>query len=193
MPFDFQKSLIKVQGNKTYLPVAARVVWFREQCPDWGIDTEIVEYNHEKQYAVFRARIYNNEGKLIATGTKKEDVRGFPDYGEKAETGSIGRALALCGFGTQFSPDLDEGTDRLIDSPQLSKESKTSKATRKKNPEPETVVDGYWGDHPVTGEMVFFEQNPDSTFTILGEDGEKHPDQTQPDLEIPEVEDDKFA
>ena len=31
----------------------------------------------------------------------------------------MGRALALCGFGTQFSPELDEvGGGRLADSPQ---------------------------------------------------------------------------
>ncbi len=35
---------------------------------------------------------------------------------EKSETGAIGRALALCGFGTQFTPELDEG-ERLADSP----------------------------------------------------------------------------
>ena len=118
MAFDFKKSLIKVQGGRTYLPVSARIVWFREEHPDWGIETEVVEINHEKQYAVFRARIYNAEGKLMATGTKKEDVKGFGDFIEKAETGSVGRALALCGFGTQFSPELDEvGGGRIVDSP----------------------------------------------------------------------------
>ena len=119
MAFDFKRHLIKVQGGRTYLPVSARIVWFREQHPDWGVITEAVEINHEKQYAVFRATIFNAEGKIMATGTKKEDVKGFGDYMEKAETGSVGRALALCGFGTQFSPELDEvGGGRLADSPQ---------------------------------------------------------------------------
>ncbi len=118
MAFDFKKSLIKVQGGQTYLPVSARIVWFRQEHPDWGIHTEPVEINHEKQYAVFRATIYNADGKLMATGTKKEDVKGFGDFMEKAETGAVGRALALCGFGTQFSPDLDEvGRGRFADSP----------------------------------------------------------------------------
>jgi len=85
MAFDFKKSLIKVQGGQTYLPVSARIVWFRQEHPDWGIHTEPVEINHEKQYAVFRATIYNADGKLMATGTKKEDVKGFGDYMEKAE------------------------------------------------------------------------------------------------------------
>ncbi len=119
MAFDFKRHLIKVQGGRTYLPVSARIVWFRQEHPDWSIETEAVEINHEKQFAVFRARICDGDGKLMATGTKKEDVKGFGDFIEKAETGSVGRALALCGFGTQFSPDLDESTaGRFADSPQ---------------------------------------------------------------------------
>ena len=119
MAFDFKRHLIKVQGGRTYLPVSARIVWFRQEHPDWSIETEAVEINHEKQYAIFRARICDGDGKLMATGTKKEDVKGFGDFIEKAETGSVGRALALCGFGTQFSPDLDESAaGRFADSPQ---------------------------------------------------------------------------
>ena len=119
MAFDYKKSLIKVQGGRTYLPVSARLVWFREEHPDWGIITDPLEINHEKQYAVFKATIFNAEGKVMAMGTKKEDVKGFGDYIEKAETGSVGRALAMCGYGTQFSPELDEtGAGRFADSPQ---------------------------------------------------------------------------
>ena len=119
MAFDFKRHLIKVQGGRTYLPVSARIVWFRQEHPDWSIETEAVEINHEKQYAIFRARICDGDGKLMATGTKKEDVKGFGDYIEKSETGAVGRALALCGFGTQFSPDLDESAaGRFADSPQ---------------------------------------------------------------------------
>lgn len=124
MAFDFRKSLIKVQGGRLYLPVSARLVWFREVYPGWGIETEPVAIDTEKQYAIFRARIYNEAGKLMAMGTKMENVKGFPDYLEKAETGSVGRALALCGFGTQFEPDIDfkvssdgPGDPHLVDSP----------------------------------------------------------------------------
>ncbi len=85
MTFDFKRHLIKVQGGRTYLPVSARIVWFRQEHPDWSIETEAVEINHEKQYAIFRARICDGDGKLMATGTKKEDVKGFGDYIEKAE------------------------------------------------------------------------------------------------------------
>jgi hypothetical protein len=105
MKFDPSKYVIKVQG-KQYLPVSARLIWFREEHPDWGIVTEIVEINNEEKYAIFRANIFNEEGRVIATATKKEDVKGFGDWIEKSETGSVGRALAMCGYGAQFEPDL---------------------------------------------------------------------------------------
>ncbi|WP_395145599.1 hypothetical protein [Armatimonas sp.] len=112
MSFDPKRYLIKVQGNREYLPVSARLIWFRSEHPDWGIVTEAVEINHEKQFAVFRASIFNEEGRLIATATKKEDVKGFGDFIEKAETGSVGRALAMCGYGAQFAPELEENGPR---------------------------------------------------------------------------------
>jgi hypothetical protein len=52
----------------------------------------------------------------MATATKMENVRGFPDYLEKSETGAVGRALAFCGYGTQFAPELEE-SNRLADAP----------------------------------------------------------------------------
>lgn len=112
MAFDPKRYVIKVQGGREYLPVSARLIWFRNDHPDWGIVTEAVEINHEKQYSIFRATIFNEEGRLIATATKKEDVKGFGDYIEKAETGSVGRALAMCGYGAQFAPELEESAPR---------------------------------------------------------------------------------
>jgi uncharacterized membrane protein YgcG len=115
--FDPTSHFIKVQGGKMYLPVPARVMWFRKEHPDWSIVTEPVEINLEKQYAIYRASILDTEGRVIATATKMENVKGFGDYLEKAETGSVGRALAYCGYGTQFAEDLDEGTNRIADAP----------------------------------------------------------------------------
>ena len=40
----------------------------------------------------------------------------FADYLEKAETRAVGRALAMCGYGTQFAPELEE-RERIVDSP----------------------------------------------------------------------------
>ena len=48
--------------------------------------------------------------------SKKETEVGFPDYIEKAETGAVGRALAMCGYGTLQAPEFDEG-ERIADAP----------------------------------------------------------------------------
>lgn len=105
--------LIKLKG-KDYLEVKYRLVWFREEKPDWSIESELVHFSDK--IAVSRATIKDPAGRIVAMGHKMETPQGFSDYIEKAETGSIGRALALIGYGTQFAPDLDEG-DRIVDAP----------------------------------------------------------------------------
>ena len=116
MSFDVNAHLITVQGGKLYLKVADRLVWFREEKPLWSIETEPVEVDIAAGYAVFKAHIKDETGRIIGEGTKMENKQGFPDYLEKAETGSIGRALLTCGYGTAFAPELDEG-ERLADAP----------------------------------------------------------------------------
>lgn len=101
--------------KKEYLQVQWRLVWFREEHPTWTIDTKILTVN--ETVALARAEIRDETGRIIGTGHKTETPTGFPDYVEKAETGAIGRALAIIGFGTQFaSDDLDEG-HRIVDAP----------------------------------------------------------------------------
>ena len=113
--------LLNLKG-KEYLQVMHRIQWFREEHPTGIIKTTMLAMNGEgtAEYAVFKAEIYidTERGPLcVASGHKKETRGGFEDFIEKAESGSIGRALAMCGFGTQFAADdLDEG-DRLADSP----------------------------------------------------------------------------
>jgi hypothetical protein len=102
--------------GKDYIQVAWRIVWMREEHPDWSIETEFVY--QDAQSALAKATIKDAAGRILATSHKEESLKDFPaGYREKAETGSIGRALALCGYGTQFAPDLDEG-ERIVDSPQ---------------------------------------------------------------------------
>lgn len=101
--------------GKDYLQVAHRLVWFREEHPDWSIETEYVALTDQSAFA--KAVIKDQSGRVIATSHKEESLKDFPaGYREKAETGAIGRALALCGYGTQFEPELDEGS-RVVDSP----------------------------------------------------------------------------
>jgi hypothetical protein len=101
--------------GKDYLEVKYRLVWFREVHPLFTIETTIV--NLSEKAAVVKAVIKDETGRVLATSHKSETEKGFFDFMEKAETGAIGRALALLGFGTQFCADeLDEG-ERIVDSP----------------------------------------------------------------------------
>ncbi|MCW5933987.1 MAG: hypothetical protein KIT45_06755 [Fimbriimonadia bacterium] len=114
--FNPRDHLIKVKGGQEYLPVSARLVWFRDERPEWSIETEPHLIDLDKRVAVFRSTVRDEQGRVIATATKMETGSDFGDFLEKAETGSVGRALAMCGFGTQFAPELLEG-ERLVDSP----------------------------------------------------------------------------
>ena len=106
--------LLNLKG-KDYLPVAQRLVWFREEKPLWGIETSFLAL--EADFAIAKAEVKDEAGRVIASAHKREDAKHFPDFMEKAETGAIGRALAEVGYGTQFAPELDE-EDRIVDSPQ---------------------------------------------------------------------------
>jgi hypothetical protein len=113
--------LLNLKG-KEYLQVAHRLVWFREAHPAGILKTTMMAHQGEgnAEYAVFKTEVYvdTERGPMcIATGHKKETRGDFPDFIEKCETGSIGRALALAGFGTQFTGDeMNEG-NRLADAP----------------------------------------------------------------------------
>ncbi len=102
----------KVQTD--YLPVAPRIAWFRREHPDLSIITKAVLSANKA--VVMKAIIKDATGRVIATARKKETEIGFPDYIEKAETGAVGRALAMCGYGTLQAPEFDEG-ERLADAP----------------------------------------------------------------------------
>jgi hypothetical protein len=102
-----------------YLPVAARIAWFRRDHPDWSIITKAEQL--ASKGVVMKATIRNADKRIIATARKKETEIGFPDYIEKAETGAVGRALAMCGYGTLQAPEFDEG-ERIADSPIEKKE-----------------------------------------------------------------------
>lgn len=102
------------QTETDYLPVAARIARFRREHPDWSIITKTIQLANKA--VLMKAIVKNAAGRVISTARKKETEIGFPDYIEKAETGAVGRALALCGYGTLQAPEFDE-QERLADSP----------------------------------------------------------------------------
>lgn len=110
--FNPNERLMDLKG-KQYLQVMWRLVWFRDEKPDWCIDTKLESLSDT--HAVFSAKIYDDEGRMKSAGYGSESVKDFRDFIEKAETKAVGRALAMLGYGTQFAPEMDEG-ERIVDS-----------------------------------------------------------------------------
>ena len=112
-----REHMMSLQG-KDYLPVAARVVWMRQEHPEWSISTSFQVLG---DVAHMRAEIRDGAGALLASAHKRIRGQGegrgpaaqFPV--ETSETGAVGRALAFCGYGT-LAGDLDEGED-IADAP----------------------------------------------------------------------------
>jgi len=113
---------VRFEETETYyLPVAARIAWFRKDHPYWSILTKAVQLADKA--IVMKVIIKDMTESIIATARKKETEIGFPDYIEKAESGAIGRALAMCGYRTLQAPEFNE-EERLADSPVEKAESK---------------------------------------------------------------------
>ncbi len=146
MTFNPERHLMELSG-KSYLEVKWRLVWFRQECPNGTIDTEEVQVDLDREveaevptgnwipnpqkpgrkmpekimkqargYARFRAVVTDGKGGR-ATATKSENAASFPDFIEKAETGAVGRALAMLGYGTQFTGDELSEEHRIVDAP----------------------------------------------------------------------------
>ncbi len=119
MAFDPNAHLRNLKGQM-YLDVKWRLLWLREDHPNARISTDLVTYREDQQMWVFKAVVIIPD-KGSATGHGQETERDFPAGAcEKAETKSIGRALAALGYGTQFALDRDASEsdgDRPADSP----------------------------------------------------------------------------
>jgi hypothetical protein len=127
--------------DEDYLEVRWRLVWFRDRFPHGSIVTEEVEVDldrvvtiqtttydeetHKREttsktgtgYARYKTTVTDGEGG-VATGYGTENAAAFADYVERAETRSIGRALAALGVGTQFigqeMTELDHVADDTV-------------------------------------------------------------------------------
>ena len=110
--------LLNLKG-KEYLTVAQRIRWFREENPLGRIDTDCITFTNSEAHfrAIISIKAADGTYIKLADANKYETKQGFPDYLEKAQTGAVGRALALCGYGTQFCADELEEGERLADSP----------------------------------------------------------------------------
>lgn len=132
-----QMTSMDIKG-KDYVLVNQRVKAFRLVYPDGKILTNMVR--NENGVCVFRAEIYDGEGKLLATGTAYEKENGSfinkTSYIENCETSSIGRALGFCGFGIDASiASYEEVSNAMLNQ---KKPAKTTKKTQAKKEEKAT-------------------------------------------------------
>lgn len=125
--------MLEMRGGAKYLPARRRVQWMRQEPdphPEWTIKTTLVNFVMgdpksvrkngpmtvmDGGFAMFKAEIFDEYGRLISTGHAQEFSENFGDYTEKCETSAVARALALAGYGTESALDLDEGF--IADSP----------------------------------------------------------------------------
>lgn len=93
--------------GKDYLQVAHRIVWMREEKPDWTIETTI--HTLTPEVAVVMCEISDPTGKVLSKAHKMQTAKGFPGgFLEKAESGAVGRALAFLGYGTAHAQELED-------------------------------------------------------------------------------------
>jgi len=162
-PNGTELELIKLKG-KDYMLVAQRLIWFTEVTKCYSIDSQFLHIDDDQTVCRTTVTIYNEATKEVVrqvSATKRETKKDFPDHTEKAETGSLGRALAMLSFGTaQALADFDEITNsdgkvvtRLADAP-LSGISKVSEVTKSEPVEKELPKTGGGGGFKKTTKVV---------------------------------------
>jgi hypothetical protein len=112
MTFNPQEHIMNMRG-KDYLEVKWRIVWFRDAHPNGAIITDLANTDP----VLMKATVLDETGRILGTGfgtPKTQGVAAGRPF-EGAETAAIGRALAIAGFGTQFTGE-DEG-EHIADSP----------------------------------------------------------------------------
>lgn len=91
--------------TKEYAEVAQRLKAYRTVYPAGTIITEMV--SNENGICVFRAKVFDEESNLLATGTASENQKASfinqTSYIENCETSAVGRALGIAGFGIDTS------------------------------------------------------------------------------------------
>lgn len=91
--------------GKGYAEVNQRIKAFRMVNPNGTLRTKLVK--DENGICTFRSYVYDENGKLLATGTaqEREDSSFINEtsYIENCETSSLGRALGIAGYGIDTS------------------------------------------------------------------------------------------
>lgn len=91
--------------GKEYAEVNQRIKAFRMIYPQGSLPTELL--SNENGVCIFKASVFTDDGKLLATGTAYEKENSTfinkTSYIENCETSALGRALGIAGFGIDTS------------------------------------------------------------------------------------------
>ena len=102
--------------GKNYAEVNQRIKAFRMVYPTGTIETNMI--SNENGIVIFRADIYDENNRLLATGTAYEKENSTfinkTSYIENCETSAIGRALGIAGFGIDTSVSSAEEVQNAI-------------------------------------------------------------------------------
>ena len=108
-----ETGVVEIHG-KLYKTVALRVQEFREQHPDWSIESKVLSAADLVQV---RTKIKDHEGRTVAVG-HAEELRGSTNILktsalETCETSSWGRALSALGYGGTSIASAEELANAL--------------------------------------------------------------------------------
>ena len=116
---------IDIKG-RAYVPVNARLKYFRDTFPQYQLITEII--NHEDEFCLIKASVISKEGVVISTGHAYERTsQGFinkTSHVENCETSAVGRALAIFGIGIDAEVRSYEEMSNALDGQNTPKKKK---------------------------------------------------------------------
>lgn len=144
--------------GKDYAEVNQRIKAFRMIYPQGTIKTILVSNNDG--ICVFRAEAYeyekcnedgNYESKLLGTGTAYEKENSTfinkTSYIENCETSAVGRALGMCGFGTDTSVASAEEVQNAMANQKKEEKATVSKDTKITPTQIKAIAQIYAGDN----------------------------------------------
>ncbi len=107
-PSPSDDGVVNIHG-KRYKTVALRIQEFRENYPDYGLETALIS---QAELVTVKATISNEDGRILSTGFAEEN-RSMGSINktsavENAETSAVGRALAFLGLGGTEIASADE-------------------------------------------------------------------------------------